>query len=70
VGRDQRGQGIGSKVLAAFESLAAEREAPHLKVRTFPDSRAYGFYRDRGWVDEASWEWKHGRQFTQLRRDL
>src|SRR4051812_7715986 len=43
VAREQRSQGIGSRLLAAFESLAAERDARHLKVRTFPDSRAYGF---------------------------
>ena len=70
VGAGHRGQGIGTKLLAAFESLAAERDASHLKVRTFTDSLAYGFYKERGWVDEVSWEWKHGREFVQMRRDM
>ena len=70
VDRSQRGQGIGSRLLAAFESLAAERDAPRLAVRTWTDSRAYGFYKSRGWVDDVSWTWKHGREFAQLRRDL
>jgi 2'-5' RNA ligase/predicted N-acetyltransferase YhbS len=70
VDRNQRSQGIGSRLLAAFESLAAERAAHHLAVRTWTDSRSYGFYKDRGWVDDVSWTWKHGREFAQLRRDL
>jgi GNAT superfamily N-acetyltransferase len=57
-------------LLAAFESLAAERDATRLALRTYRDDPAYGFYRHRGWVDEASWDWKHGREFVQLRRDL
>jgi GNAT superfamily N-acetyltransferase len=65
-----RAHGIGSKLLAAFESLAAERGAARLAVRTYRNQPAYRFYRDRGWVDEVSWEWKHGREFVQLRRDL
>jgi 2'-5' RNA ligase/ribosomal protein S18 acetylase RimI-like enzyme len=65
-----RAQGVGSKLLAAFESLAAERGAARLAVRTYRNQPAYRFYRDRGWVDEVSWEWKHGREFVQLRRDL
>ena len=65
-----RAQGVGSKLLAAFESLAAERDSPHLVLRTYRNSAAYGFYRQRGWADEVSWDWKHGREFVQLRRDL
>jgi GNAT superfamily N-acetyltransferase len=70
VDRNQRPQGIGSRLLAAFESLAAERGVHHLALRTWTDSRSYGFYKDRGWVDDVSWTWKHGREFVQLRRDL
>ena len=65
-----RGQGVGSKLLAAFESLAAERGCQQLSVRTFRNQAAYRFYVDHGWVDEVSWDWKHGREFVQLRRDL
>jgi len=70
VAADQRGQGIGSKLLAAFESLAAERGCPRLALRAYRESPAYRFYRERGWVDEVSFDWKHGREFVQLRRDL
>ena len=70
VAREQRSQGIGGRLLAAFESLAAEREGRHLAVRTWADSRAYGFYRAHGWVDDVSFDWKHGRELVQLRRDL
>jgi GNAT superfamily N-acetyltransferase len=69
VDRNQRSQGIGSRLLAAFESLAAERATHHLALRTWTDSRSYGFYKDRGWVDDVSWTWKHGREFVQMRRD-
>ena len=70
VGAAHRGLGVGSRLLAAFESLAAERGCLRLALRTYRESRAYRFYRDRGWVDEVSFDWKHGRQFVQLRRDL
>jgi 2'-5' RNA ligase/GNAT superfamily N-acetyltransferase len=70
VARADRGLGIGSRLLAAFESLAAERDARHLALRTYADSRAYSFYLSRGWVDVARWTWKNGREFVQMRRDL
>jgi len=70
VASELRAQGVGSRLLAAFESLAAERDATRLALRTYRDEPAYGFYRHRGWVDEASWDWKHGREFVQMRRDL
>jgi 2'-5' RNA ligase/ribosomal protein S18 acetylase RimI-like enzyme len=65
-----RGQGIGSKLLAAFESLAAERDSSHLALRTYVDSRAYELYLQRGWMEVARWTWKNGREFVQMRRDL
>jgi len=71
VAAQQRSQGVGSKLLAAFESLAAERGAARLAVRTYRNQPAYAFYRQRGWVDEASFpNWVYGREFVQLRRDL
>ncbi len=69
VAAELRSQGVGSKLLAAFESLAAERDCRRLAVRTYRN-QAYGFYVSRGWVDEAAWDWKHGREMVQLRRDL
>ena len=70
VAREQRSQGIGGRLLAAFESLAAERGAPRLALRTYRNQAAYGFYRAHGWVDDVSFDWKHGRELVQLRRDL
>ena len=69
IASEKRGQGIGSKLLAAFESLAADRGCRRLAVRTYRN-QAYGFYKERGWVEEAAWDWKHGRESVQMRRDL
>jgi GNAT superfamily N-acetyltransferase len=66
-----RGTGIGTRLLAAFESLAVERGCRRLAVRTFAESRAHAFYRGRGWVEDVRFEpWVYGRDFVQLRRDL
>lgn len=71
VGAAHRGEGIGGHLLAAFTSLSAQRGCPRLALRTFTGSPAHGFYRDRGWVDEAHFQpWVFGRDFVQLRRDL
>lgn len=70
VAAPERGQGVGSKLLAAFESLAAERGCRRLALRTYRNQAAYRFYEDHGWVQEAAWDWKHGREFVQMRRDL
>ncbi|MBV8296978.1 MAG: GNAT family N-acetyltransferase, partial [Acidimicrobiia bacterium] len=67
---EDRGLGIGGKLLAAFESLAVERGATRLALRTYRNQAAHAFYRAHGWVDEVSWDWKHGREFVQMRRDL
>jgi GNAT superfamily N-acetyltransferase len=71
VAAEARGEGIGSHVLAAFESLAAERDCPRLSLRTVEGSRAEAFYRGRGWVDDGRLrDWWYGRTLVQLRRDL
>ena len=65
-----RNQGIGSHLLAAFESWAAERGCDTLRVRTEADGPAERFYKERGWVDELRLP-AHRREvdFVQLRRD-
>ena len=66
-----RGQGVGSKLLAAFESLAAERDCHRLAVVAFAATRGEAFYRAKGWKEEARvTEWVGGRDLVQLRRDL
>ncbi|HVF74741.1 MAG TPA: GNAT family N-acetyltransferase [Acidimicrobiales bacterium] len=62
-----RNEGIGSHLLAAFESWAAERGCDTLRVRTDTAER---FYRERGWVEELRLpEYRRGVEFVQLRRD-
>jgi len=66
-----RGEGVGSHLLARFESLAAERHCTRLAVRAVAGSRAEAFYRARGWVEEATFTpWWFDRDLVQLRRDL
>ncbi len=71
VARSARGQGIGSRLLAAFESFAAEQGCDRLALRVWAGSHAEGFYRHKGWVEEARLSpWFGGSQCVQLRRDL
>jgi 2'-5' RNA ligase len=69
VAADCRGEGVGTQLLAAFESEATARECTRLIVRTFSDSRAERFYRGRGWVEDARWSWVDGRVYLQLVRE-
>lgn len=71
VGAAHRGQGVGSHLMAAVESLAAERGCGRLALRTPAGSRAEGFYRARGWVEEGRLSpWRFGRETVLFRRDL
>jgi 2'-5' RNA ligase/GNAT superfamily N-acetyltransferase len=71
VAAEHRREGVGSHLLAAFTSLAAERGCRRLALRTFAGGPAHAFYQAHGWVDEAVFEpWVFGRGFVQLRRDL
>jgi 2'-5' RNA ligase/GNAT superfamily N-acetyltransferase len=71
VGAAHRDLGVGSRLLAAFESLAAERGCHRLVLRTIAGTPAVDFYLRRGWVEEARFsDWAFGREAVQLRRDL
>ena len=71
VGAADRGQGIGSRLLAAFESIAARQECRRTAARVRAGSQGHGFLLHRGWVEEARFgDWFDGRDFLQLRRDL
>lgn len=66
-----RGEGIGSHLLAAFESWAAAHGAARLRLRTEAGGRAEQFYRDRGWREELRLPaLRRGQDFVQLRREL
>jgi 2'-5' RNA ligase/GNAT superfamily N-acetyltransferase len=66
-----RRQGVGSHLLAALESLAAERGCTVCRLRAPAGGRAEGFYRSRGWVEVGTlpdWRWR--RDFVRMERRL
>ena len=68
---DARSEGVGAHVVAAFASAAAERDATHLTLRTDADGRSRGFYERLGFREAYRLpQWRNGRDFVQLRRDL
>lgn len=70
VDRAHRGQGIGSHLLAAFESEAVRRGHRRLSLSVMGGSEAETFYRERGWVGDGRLDrWYGGYPFVLLRRD-
>jgi len=66
-----RGQGIGSHLLAAVESLAAEQGCTLCRLRAPAGGRAEGFYRMRGWAGVGALrDWRWGRDFVRMERHL
>lgn len=71
VAADRRKEGIGSALVAAFLSEAAERGCNLARARTEAGGPAEGFWRRLGWVEEARFDrYSLDRDFVQLRRDL
>ena len=71
VSASERGTGVGSRLLAATESLAAERGCRRLTLRTQADGPARRFYEARGWRVYAELpRWRAGRDFVQMERVL
>jgi len=71
VAAPERGQGVGSRLLAAFESEAAARGDVRLSTKVRVGSQGHGFLAHRGWVDDIRLaQWVDGYDFLQLRRDL
>jgi len=71
VATGDRGQGIGSRLLASFESTAASMSCCRLATRVRVGSQGHGFLHHRGWAEEVRLgDWMDGREFVQLRRDL
>jgi 2'-5' RNA ligase len=69
--RDERGTGIGTQLLAAFESAAAERGCRRARAIAPAGGREAGFLRSRGWVEELPLpDWEAGRDFLRLARRL
>lgn len=71
VGAGERGTGVGSHLLAAFEARAAEQGCTRLTLRTQADGTARTFYERRGWRAHATLDnWRAGRDFVQMERVL
>jgi 2'-5' RNA ligase/GNAT superfamily N-acetyltransferase len=66
-----RGEGVGSRLLAAFESAAAERGCCRLVASAPAGSDGERFLLGRGWVEECRLTgWYGGIDHVRLRRDL
>lgn len=71
VGAGERGTGVGSHLLAAFEAHAATRGCTRLTLRTQAEGSARAFYEARGWRAYATLDrWRAGRDFVQMERVL
>lgn len=71
VDRDVRSEGLGAHLLKAFESEAAKRGASYATLRTGAGEPQHAFYLRNGWVDwYAMPQWRGGRDFVQMKREL
>ena len=71
VAAPDRGQGIGSRLLAAFQSMAVDRGCRRSTCRVQAGSQGHGFFLHRGWVEGARLpQWFEGRDYVELTRDL
>lgn len=66
-----RNLGIGAKLVAAFSSAVADRDATFVTLRTEADGNARRFYERLGFTQQYRLPaWRSGRDFVTLRRDL
>lgn len=66
-----RGEGVGSHLLARFESVAAERGCHRILLETFAGTDADAWYRRLGWHEVARIpEWNAARDNVYLQRNL
>lgn len=71
VAAEERNGGVGAHVVAAFTAAAIERGATYLTLRTEADGRSQPFYERLGFtVWYRMPQWRNGRDFVQMRRDL
>ncbi len=71
VERASRGQGVGSKLTSAVESLAAGRGCRVCRLRTEAGGRGEAFYRGHGWVvRDRLEEWRNGQDFVRMERRI
>jgi len=71
VAESERNLGVGAHLLAAVESLAAERGCHRLTLRTRATGPAQRFYERHGWRVYAHLpRWRDGHDFSQMERVL
>jgi 2'-5' RNA ligase/GNAT superfamily N-acetyltransferase len=71
VDRGARGEGVGTALVAAVESAAAEAGCVRCVLRTPAGGRAESFYRGRGWVSRLALpSWRGGIDFVVMERRL
>jgi 2'-5' RNA ligase/ribosomal protein S18 acetylase RimI-like enzyme len=71
VGTAERGQGVGTKLLAAVEQEAASRGCKRVRLETIAGSPAEAFYRGRGYeVVTALPLYRNERDFVMMQRAL
>jgi GNAT superfamily N-acetyltransferase len=56
--KNRRGAGAGSMLLEKCEEIARKNKCKKIWLHTFPSIKAYGFYKSKGYVEEARLE-KH-----------
>jgi GNAT superfamily N-acetyltransferase len=68
---EHRRQGIGSRLLAAFESHAAGQGCEEMVLTALAGGAAEKFYKTRGWIeDRRRPRWTLGRDIVELRRGV
>jgi 2'-5' RNA ligase/GNAT superfamily N-acetyltransferase len=71
VAREVRDEGVGSHLVAAYETAAVERDCVRLGAGAWAGSATHKLLEERGWVEEARLSpWHDERDFVYLRRDL
>lgn len=71
VGADERGQGVGSALLAGVEAAARARGCSSCRMRVPADGRAEEFLGHRGWRRAVLLEaWRAGRDLAVMVREL
>ncbi len=64
VAKDRRGAGAGSMLLGRCEAAAKRHKCRKIWLWTFPSSKAYGFYKRKGYAEEARLERQWGGKRT------
>lgn len=71
VAPEARGQGVGGRLIEAFEDVARRRGCRRLSLRTEQGSPSQAVYERKGWRIEATFDdWIGGRTTVQMRKEV